>query len=232
MAIECSSSRGSVALVEDDEVVAVHDVADSRRSATVLFDALEAARTEACWEWSDFALFAAGRGPGRYAGMRVALTAAQGLALPGNKPVRAISSGAALAHELAATHPERDRMVVAGDARRGHFWFGVFDRQGTDVKQVMDWQLGNEHDLNRIITSNTIAVTSEWDRLAPLIQTAGWIEEDVYPSAQWVARLARIAPQEDFPAEPLSPIYLHPAVDQPVQTNEQQRKKCHERNTP
>ena len=41
-------------------------------------------------------LYVAGRGPGNYSGMRAAITTAESLALPGNTPLLAVSSGLAV----------------------------------------------------------------------------------------------------------------------------------------
>src|SRR5690606_3316847 len=86
VALETSSTRGSVALLEgtsprDARVVASrrHDVPNEH--AERLLGLLEEALAEADWEKSSLARIAVGVGPGSFTGVRVGLSIAQGLML-------------------------------------------------------------------------------------------------------------------------------------------------------
>lgn len=220
LAIEMSTMAGSVALLEDDATVAAVDMPRAQARTSTLFETLEQVRSAAGWAWDEVELFAAGRGPGRYSGMRVALTAAQGLALPGRRPVRAVSSGAALAHALAAAHPDRHSFAVLGDARRERVWLGVFERHDAKLAMTRDWQLSAFDELAGLLPGQALCASSEWDRLQPGLTAAGlsertWVREDVYPSAEWVGRLTLSLERSADQGEPLLPIYLHPAVNAP-----------------
>lgn len=223
LAVELSSGVGSVALVEDEQCVCSRLLPAGNGRSENVFGAVETLRAEAGWSWSDVALFAAGRGPGRYSGMRIALTAVRSLALPGEVPVRAVSSGAALAGALAAGRPDTARFLIVGDARRERIWLGDFVREGTGVRERGEWRLLTVDELRGVCNNDAslCIATSEWDRLEPmLLRTgtvpSGWcIEENVYPSAEWVARLALAAERAQANPEPLAPIYLHPPVARP-----------------
>ena len=226
LAIDLSTSAGRVACLQDEDLLVAADVPPSQRSAAVLFETLEAARNKAGWSrWTNVDLYAAGRGPGRYSGMRVALTAVQHLALPGNNPVRAIDSGAALAAEWAANTPDTSSIWVLGDARRERVWRGVFDRTPRGhMQQTDDWSLLPiatciDHFQQLRDTNSPLLISSEWDRLLPHLAEHGWSESastlkriDASPSAAWIGRLAyREQRSNQSPAPPV-PIYLHPAV--------------------
>ncbi len=191
LALEFSTERASLALLEDGRTVAVLPVDASQRRSQGLFDAAEEILKTAGWTFADVDAFAAGRGPGSYTGLRVSVTAARGWALPGNKPVWTVSSAAALAAEILAERPEIAQVVVAGDARRGTIWAGLFEREARPVvRQVGDWKLLPAE-----------ARGKEWPG-------AHWAEADRAPQAEWVGRLFFAGGA----SEELQPVYLHPAV--------------------
>ena len=187
LALEFSTETASLALLDGGAVVAAAAVDASHRRSQGLFAAAEGLLRGAGWTFADVGAFAVGRGPGSYTGLRVSLTAARGWALPEHKPVWTVSSGAALAAEIFAEQPEIPRVAVAGDARRGTIWAGLFARA---AGQVGDWKL-----------LPSAARGQEWPG-------ALWAEPARAPKAEWVGRLFFAGGA----SEELQPIYLHPAV--------------------
>lgn len=225
LAIECSSARGQVTCLCGDQVLATVDVAASRSRAAALFAALEQARAQAGWpDWSVVDLFAAGRGPGRYSGMRVALTAAQHLALPVQQSVRAVDSGWALAAERAAATPNIKEIWVVGDARRNRIWRGRFACQQGVAHSLGTWVLLDVpeclNDLKQLTRpGETCVMSSEWDRLEFLNEgrdesaATAWQRVSATPTAEWVGRLAIQEEESGMPVHPPVPLYLHPPVE-------------------
>ena len=187
LALEFSTETASLALLDGGAVVAATAVDAGHRRSQGLFAAAEGLLRGAGWTFADVGAFAVGRGPGSYTGLRVSLTAARGWALPEHKPVWTVSSGAALAAEIFAEQPEIPRVAVAGDARRGTIWAGLFARA---AGQVGDWKL-----------LPSAARGQEWPG-------ALWAEPALAPKAEWVGRLFFAGGA----SEELQPIYLHPAV--------------------
>ena len=187
LALEFSTETASLALLDGGAVVAATAVDAGHRRSQGLFAAAEGLLRGAGWTFADVGAFAVGRGPGSYTGLRVSLTAARGWALPEHKPVWTVSSGAALAAEIFAEQPEIPRVAVAGDARRGTIWAGLFARA---AGQVGDWKL-----------LPSAARGQEWPG-------ALWAEPARAPKAEWVGRLFFAGGA----SEELQPIYLHPAV--------------------
>ena len=219
LALECSSGTGSLALLEDDRLVWHRTWAEGGGRSGPLMTALDGLRAETGEDGGGIDLFAAGRGPGRYSGMRVAIAATISLALPGGKPVRTVGSGVALAHQLAAAQAAHDVFAVLGDARRERVWCGVLQRDGSGgLRSTLDWRLATVPELESLLPVNALIVSSEWTRLAPALEAADWfrrraaIREDRYPDAEWVGRLAADQHRRAVPSEPATPIYLHPAV--------------------
>lgn len=191
LALEFSTETASLALLADGALVASYPVEAGHRRSQGLFDAAEELWKGAGWSLADVDAFAVGRGPGAYTGLRVSLTAANGWALPENKPVWTVGSAAALAAEWFAEHPEHSQVVASGTARRGTLWAGLYERrEGPGVRQVGEFGLLPAE-----------ARGTPWPGIP-------WTEPGRAPHAEWVGRLFFIG----GPSEDLQPIYLHPAV--------------------
>jgi tRNA threonylcarbamoyladenosine biosynthesis protein TsaB len=219
LALECSTERASVALFEGEQLLAQRFLEVGRRHEQVLWDVLEALMHEAGRTVAGVGLYIVGRGPGRYTGLRMALAAAELLALPGNRRVMAVSSGQALAHALARERPGAQRVAVVGDARRGHYWMALFTPVPGGVRQDGDWALYTMEALAAALPPGVVAVSSEWDRLAPHLPSdvragADWVVENRYPDARSLGEIALRRQKTGDGMEPLSLLYMHPPVDQ------------------
>lgn len=110
LALETSSTRGSLALWRDGGIVAREEFQSERAHNSVLFPPLErmlrqtrALRGMVC-----------GTGPGSYTGVRVGIAAAIGISLARRVPLIGLPSVLAL---------PAPRYAVCGDARRGAWWW-------------------------------------------------------------------------------------------------------------
>ena len=216
LAIEMSSVQNDLALLAGDRVVARQTWNARDFHHTQLSERLRILFREAGVEPAVIEFFAVGRGPGSFSGLRVALTAAQALALPGRKPVIAVSSGAALAQQALAEAPA-PAVAVIGDARRGTIWFGLFSRASDTPQHPEGWQAVTWAQLGTYLPAGTRVVSPDWHRLAASCPTACWPQittpaADAFPTAEAVARLAWARQARGLSSEPLLPIYLHPAV--------------------
>jgi len=191
LALEFSTDVGSLALLKDGTVVSSASLDAGRRRSQMIFDAAAELLSGAGLSLAEVDAFAVGRGPGSYTGLRVSLTAARGWALPAEKPVWTVSSGAALAAELFTERSEMSQVAAWGDARRGLIWAGLFERgDGGRIHQIEAWRL-MPMDLRG----------KEWS-------DAYWVDANQPPRAEWVGRLFFAGGD----SEELQPIYLHPAV--------------------
>lgn len=215
LAFELSSRRGSVVVHDGSRVVAERTWDEPAARHQALFTAVPEALQEAGVTWNHLNAIAVGRGPGSFSGVRVGLMAARVFALPNATPILAVSSGEALALDLAAeagTHP----IVVAGDARRGAIWYAVFRRHGQAVRKEQDWTLVPAADFTRGLPDGAWVAAPEWDRLAaacgPRDTRLHWMEGDHYPPARRVAEWAAAQLASGQTGEPAEPLYLHPPV--------------------
>src|SRR5947208_7040342 len=107
LALELSSARGSVAVVNGGAVEFEREFGNDRKHSGAFFRALVAAQTHG----HDVEVMVVGLGPGSYAGVRIAISAAIGL----NSAIGARLIG--LPSICAMATDEREFLVV-GDARR------------------------------------------------------------------------------------------------------------------
>ena len=190
LAIDTSSSVGSVALGNAQVIVQSIELRGPRRHSAALFPAL----TRLGVPRLKLNRIIVGLGPGSFSGIRVALAAAQGLALVQNIPVVGICS----AYSVAQQHAKVTRLGVFADAKRREAFVTVFKNGELE----RDTYLIPFSEIAEKASKFTLAVSAE-----PL---AG-IPERCQPRAQdflglpencpgWVTRL------------PLEPIYLRGPV--------------------
>ncbi|MCE0483066.1 MAG: tRNA (adenosine(37)-N6)-threonylcarbamoyltransferase complex dimerization subunit type 1 TsaB [Methylacidiphilales bacterium] len=110
LALETSSSLGSIALGNDKVVVQSIDFKGPQRHSAALFPALARLGIPRL----KLRRIIVGLGPGSFSGIRVSLAAAQGIALVQNVPVVGISS----AYSVAWQCRDIERLGVFADAKR------------------------------------------------------------------------------------------------------------------
>lgn len=233
LALEASSPVESAALLEGDRLLGARSWPGDRVHARPLFDSLRGMMQELELRPERIDVFAAGLGPGSFAGLRMALSCLQGLALPGEKPIYGLSSAEAAACAVSA-ETGLSRIFVCGDGRRGRAWSGVFEEHDGLFGQQGDWRLDPLSDLSSLIPEGAAVCTAQFDVLAdPLREAvrqtgARLVERSVHPSAETLARQALLRMNRGLPSLPLSPIYLHPPVFIPPSFIERDETPCQE----
>jgi tRNA threonylcarbamoyl adenosine modification protein YeaZ len=161
-------------------------------------------------------------GPGSFTGIRSAMAALEGMALPGGCPVYGISSSALIAFEYGTQ--ENSDCTVIGDARRSTLWLSSFKLSasagltlldGTQPTQsASDFRLVPANELQEAVPNDTLIVSPDFDRLASLLEQEFSPDRLIKSKVSSRATVAA-ALTARFPAllrqEPL-PIYLHPPV--------------------
>ncbi len=113
LAIETSTTQGSVALMDGDAPLFAESFPAGRNLSSELFAVLERALKEA----PPLGRIVVGLGPGSYAGVRIAISAAIGLGLATGAALLGIPSIAAL--------EDAGDYIALGDARRESYYFAV-----------------------------------------------------------------------------------------------------------
>ena len=190
LALDTSTSIGSIALGNDKVVVQSIEFAGPQRHSAALFPALVRLGIPRL----KLRRIVVGLGPGSFSGIRVSLAAAQGIALVQGIPVIGICS----AWSVAWRHKEVTRLGVFADAKRKEAFCTTF------AHGQLEWNtyLLPMADLEEHASKFTLAVSAE-----PL---AG-IATRCYPRARDL-----LAVPDDSPGwvteQPLEPIYLREPV--------------------
>jgi tRNA threonylcarbamoyladenosine biosynthesis protein TsaB len=137
LALETSSQRGTVALVDGSRVVAVrsYDAHPSTGGHSAhAMRLVDEALAEAGWTRASLDRIAAGVGPGSFTGLRVGISIAQGIALALGKPAVGVGSLRAMCRGVPGSLA--GLRCAFGDARRGELFAVACDATGEHVAGV------------------------------------------------------------------------------------------------
>jgi len=145
LAIDSSGEYGGIAIVDNSngscEELVVHS---PDGFSHVLFGVLEQFLERTGTKLRDIDAFAAASGPGSFTGVRVALTAAKGLAEANGKPLFCVSNLQAL-----AWYGNTALRAVTLDARRGQIYGAIYD------------------DALRCVSEEVVADPEQWTQALP-----------------------------------------------------------------
>jgi tRNA threonylcarbamoyladenosine biosynthesis protein TsaB len=208
LALDTSTARGAVALLREEH--ALEELTFGRD------DFFRAARTllnRHAIEPTQIDLFAVGIGPGSFTGIRTGIATAQGLALPGRRPIIGVSSFDALALTVAPQAPaDCPQLCLLADARRQEVYSALYDRDGRPARAC---RISPLEALADDIHDPLWFVSSEMEKFTPTLRElfggfANVSEESLYPSAAAVGWLAvhRFREKNGRGDESIEPIYL------------------------
>lgn len=217
MAFETAGEFCSVALWTAAGCVARHHEESPARHTARLLPACELLCAEAGVALSALDAVAFGRGPGAFTGVRVAASAARGIALALSRPLLGISSLAALARAgWRRTGVARQLAVL--DARRGEIYWGAytFDADGDAHAADGPDRVGPPESLH---LPEGLPWSGIGAGLALLPARLGLERPELprtahFPAAEDVAALAAhwLSSGRTIPAEQALPLYLREAV--------------------
>ena len=192
-ALELSTARGSLAWLDRDTELA-RDWPNDRKNSAVFFENLD----NVVKKFGAPQIVVVGRGPGSYAGTRIAISAAIGLQ---------VASGARLIGLPSICAIEAADYCVIGDARRKSFFFA----------HIRANELAEGPTLFTEVELKSKLASLEGDMPIFYSESLPQFDRAVirYPSAVVLARLAR-DPDRSFSSPPLEPMYLkEPHVTMP-----------------
>jgi tRNA threonylcarbamoyladenosine biosynthesis protein TsaB len=131
LALDTTTRGGSVAVAEDDRMLAVVAGDESRTHGERLPGELARALVQAGVARERVDLLAVATGPGAFTGLRIGLAAMQGLAMTLHKPVIGVSALDALAEQV--IDAAADVVVPWMDAQRGDVFATILDRRTRSV---------------------------------------------------------------------------------------------------
>lgn len=214
LALDTTTRGGSVAVVDDDRVLAVVRGDASRTHGERMPGEMARALDDAGVPRERVDLLAVATGPGAFTGLRIGLAAMQGLAMTLNKPVIGVSALDALAEQSADSGA--DVILPWMDAQRGDVFATAIARASRSVLEVPtaaspDALIASWH--THLDNRSAIFIGDAAMRDAEIINrraTGRWETRVPEPLAPQIAILARRKARDGERGSPhaLEPIYV------------------------
>jgi tRNA threonylcarbamoyladenosine biosynthesis protein TsaB len=193
LAVELSTTQGSLAWWEDgDPMVQLREWPNDRKNSAQFFENLQSM----IQRFGSPDKIIVGLGPGSYAGVRIAISAAIGLS------AAAVAELVGYPSVCAIKHGAREYAVI-GDARRQSFFFVRINNRS----MMGDYELLSQTELNARLEQLPVELSVFSSDLLPQFKSR---VEQACPSAEILAQLVNDAGKR-FVFPPLEPIYLRGA---------------------
>jgi tRNA threonylcarbamoyl adenosine modification protein YeaZ len=215
VAADLSASTASLALLVDGEVREEWAWRSEPGRHADFFTRLREAMARHAWTPAAVDVWAVGRGPGNFSGLRTVFAAWRAISLPSGAPVRAVSSGRVMATQVLRARPDLPGLAVIGDARRESLWHANF-LPGVALRAPApaDYGLLPLAEAEAALAGVPLVLSPDASRLRERV-AARWHPGEESPSAGVLAEIVWAEWSEGAPGEPAEPIYLHPAVRTP-----------------
>lgn len=213
LALETSTEYCSAALWQDG---AIRDRCEQvgQKHSRVLLPMVDGLLREAGIRLNEVDGIAFGAGPGSFTGVRIACSAAQGLALGAEKPVVGICTLHALAEDAG-----RDRVVAVLDARMAEVYYAAYEKRDEAWHAVCEPELCLPQSAPALTGADWFGTGSGFLAHGEQLRTryaenlAG-VNEQAVPQAAAIVRLAapRFAAGKGMDAADAAPLYLRDKV--------------------
>lgn len=216
LALETSTSRSSVAIVDQDRVVASASLGVPRRHGEFIAPAIRFCLDQAELAPTRITGIAVGLGPGLFTGLRVGIATAQSMAASLSVPAVGLSSLDVLAFQ-ARYRPGLTAAVI--DARRGELYWALYRSLPGGVQRQTELRLGTIDQLSAelgsqgedvlVVGDGALAYRREVEDVD--VELAG--PDIAWPDASVLGELAvpRFIREETQRPTDLQPIYLREA---------------------
>ena len=169
LAIETATESCSVALLNNDEVISVSEIAPRRHNEIILY-MCEQILAQGQISLAQLDAIGYGRGPGAFTGVRLAASVTQGIALGQDLPVVPVSSLASLAQaafeSMQATH-----VLSCIDARMQEVYFAQYKLNDHKIMQLVgEERVVPPNMINVRVNDECYGVGSGWKPYAEILQ--------------------------------------------------------------
>ena len=213
LALETSTEYCSVALWLNGRVSERCELAGQKHSI-LLIPMVDALLDEAGLKLNDLDGIAFGAGPGSFTGVRIACSAAQGLALGADKPVTGICTLQALAEASG-----RDRVIAVLDARMAEVYHAAYEKRDGAWHAACEPSLCVAHEAPAVAGTGWYGTGSGFISQGAALReryaaNLDGVDADAAPQAGAIARLAAplFAAGLGVDAAAASPLYLRDKV--------------------
>jgi tRNA threonylcarbamoyladenosine biosynthesis protein TsaB len=217
LAIDTSTSVGSIALVEGEQLKAQHILNISATHNQRLLPGIDRILEDSGWSLEDLDAFAVSLGPGSFTGLRIGLSIIKGLAWATGKPLAGVPTLDALAASVSLVHHP---VCPVLDARKGEIYTALY-RQHSDnpPERLTPYMAIKPEKLVDLITETTVLVGDALLRYGDylkrelgdrLLQPPPHLNMVQASSVAWLAlRMLRSGKHEDVSS--CTPLYVRPS---------------------
>ena len=167
LALECAAGRATAALAQNGKIITQTETIAQHGHAASIIPLTKDALENAGHQFNQITHILAGRGPGSFTGIRVALAAAKGIALALEINAYGLSSLEAMASFVRKSPHAKDRHIISMiDSRRKSIFFQAFapdgqppdgqspDGQSPDGQSLADIRNGTQNDIAELIKNH------------------------------------------------------------------------------
>ena len=211
-----TSTQACVIAVQHQGRIYEQCVVGNNLHSQVIFGQIHTVMDSAQIFLDDLDLIAIGEGPGSFAGLRIGIGVAIGLAYAHQKPVLALSSLRCLAASLDNTSNARV-IMPAIDARMNEIYWGVYHVQDLRVAESVQVSTPQEVVQRMHQYPSIIACGNAWEVYRQQLAHGSWVGTDVcYPSAKGMKVAARYHYEQQgvITAIQFTPCYIRDKVAQ------------------
>ena len=144
LAIESSAVTASVAIVEDDSVLANYTINHKKTHSQTLLPMIDEICRMTETDVDDLDAIAVSVGPGSFTGLRIGVATAKGIALAKDKPMIPVKTLEALAYNL---YGQTKTIVPIMDAKRKHVYSAIYKFEEGKLVELRETNLISIEDL-------------------------------------------------------------------------------------
>lgn len=147
LSLDSSNQKCSVAIYENNLLLAEKHCNEPNKQAEILFSLIESALLDSCLSYSDINFLAVTTGPGSFTGVRIGLSAAQGIIIASNILPIGVTTLEAINFRAMEYVRNYDYSVVLMNAHRMQLYAEIFDVNGNSVSDpsLIDTSCLNEY---------------------------------------------------------------------------------------
>jgi tRNA threonylcarbamoyladenosine biosynthesis protein TsaB len=224
LAFDTSTEYFSVALATEGQSFS-HESLAIQQHSSLLLPTVSNLLAEANLTLQQLDCIAFGAGPGSFTGLRIACSAAQGLAFGADIPVVGISTLLAMAQASGA-----ERVIAALDARMGEIYHAAYEKKSSGWREVVAPNLCKPEAAPAVGGSDWVGVGNGFAAYTVLnthyAEQMLSVETEIFPHAQHMLTLAKIEwlAGRAVAAEFSAPVYIRNKVAM-THVEQQQRLK-------
>ncbi len=190
LAIDTSTDTGSIAITDDEDILAESILNAGRTHSETLIPSFQEMLEKTQLDIKDLDLLVLTLGPGSFTGVRIGASTIKGFALALEKPVAGVSTLEALASNFPFSSLP---IMPLFDARRGEIYSAMFKWEGDAIKRLSEDRAVSPEDAIKKIKTKTIFAGDGLTKYGSMIEEKLGDNAVFAPRAAWYVRASNVA---------------------------------------